>query len=123
VVRKYFPADQVSNAMAVARCESGHANRVGEPNDNGTRDFGVFQVNDGGTLQAALKRIGVKFSDVDEARKKALSTVINVRAARAIWETRGWQPWVCAAKLQIVAGPYQRNPGPMAGKYDEYGRA
>lgn len=123
LVRRYFPADQVGNAMAVSRCESGHANRVGSPNSNGTRDYGVFQINDGGTLQAALRRIGVGFSDITDARTKALQAEINVRMARAIWDSRGWQPWVCAAKLKVVAGLYQRNPGPMAGKYDEYGRA
>lgn len=122
-VKAAFPADQVGNAMAVARCESGHANRVGKANSNGTRDYGVFQINDGGTLQAALRKIGVEFSDLNQARSKALDAAINVRMARAIWDARGWQPWVCASKLKIVAGLYQRAPGPMAGKYDEYGRA
>ncbi|HEX6886776.1 MAG TPA: hypothetical protein VF143_01620 [Candidatus Nanopelagicales bacterium] len=117
-----FPAAQVGNAMAVARCESGHANRVGKPNPNGSRDFGVFQINDAGTIQAALRAIGVPFSDISDARAKALDPKLNVRMARAIWDARGWQPWVCAAKLKIVAGLYQRAPGPMAGKYDEYGR-
>jgi hypothetical protein len=123
LVRKVFPADQVGNAMAVSRCESGHANRVSKPNANGSRDFGVFQVNDGGTLQAALRSIGVRFTDISDARAKALDPAINVRMARAIWDSRGWQPWVCAAKLKIVAGLYQRTPGPMDGKYDDYGRA
>ncbi len=122
-VRKYFPANQVGNAMAVSRCESGHANRVSKPNTNGTRDFGVFQVNDGGTLQAALRAIDEPFSGIAQARKKALDTETNVRMARAIWDSRGWQPWTCAAKIQVVAGLYQRTPGPMDGKYDEFGRA
>ena len=123
LVRKNFPADQVGNAMAVSRCESGHGNRVSKPNGNGSRDFGIFQVNDGGTLQAALKRIGVPFSNISQAREKALNPALNVRMARAIWDSRGWQPWTCAAKLKIVAGLYQSAPGPMDGKYDEYGRA
>ena len=123
LVGKYFPADQVGNAMAVARCESGHANRVSKPNGNGSRDFGVFQINDGGTIQAALRRLGVSFSDISDARGKALDTGMNVRMARTIWESRGWQPWVCAAKLKIVAGLYQKAPGPMDGKFDEVGRA
>ncbi len=96
---------------------------MGAANSNGTRDFGVFQINDGGTLQAALRRIGVGFSDISDARAKAMQADLNVRMARAIWDSRGWQPWVCAAKLKVVAGLYQRNPGPMAGKYDDYGRA
>ncbi len=123
LVRKHFPASEVGNAMAVSRCESGHANRVSEANANGTHDYGIFQINDGGTLQAGLRRIGVEFSDIDDARAKALDPAINVRIARAIWDSRGWQPWVCSAKVQVVAGLYQRAPGPMYGKYDEYGRA
>ncbi|MGB7981912.1 MAG: hypothetical protein WCF36_14125 [Candidatus Nanopelagicales bacterium] len=122
-VRKYFPANQVGNAMAVSRCESGHGNRVSKPNSNGTRDFGVFQINDGGTLQAALRSIDVRFSGIEQARTKALNTETNVRMAKAIWSSRGWQPWTCAAKIKVVAGLYQRAPGPMDGKYDDYGRA
>ncbi len=122
-VRKHFPADQVGNAMAVSRCESGHGNRVSKPNSNGTRDFGVFQINDGGTLQAALRAVDIPFSGIEQAREKALDTETNVRLARAIWNSRGWQPWTCAAKIKVVAGLYQRTPGPMDGKYDDYGRA
>ena len=121
LVSANFPADQVGNAMAVSRCESGHGNRVSKPNTNGSRDFGVFQINDGGTLQAALRAVGVSFSDITEARKKALDPALNVRMARAIWDSRGWQPWTCAAKLKIVSGLYKKSPGPMAGKYDDYG--
>jgi hypothetical protein len=123
LVRKHFPADEVGNSMAVARCESGHANRVSKPNGNGSRDFGVFQINDGGTIQAALRRLGIGFSDISDARAKALDPALNVRMARTIWDSRGWQPWVCAAKLKIVAGLYQRAPGPMDGRFDEVGRA
>jgi hypothetical protein len=108
--------------MAVSRCESGHGNRVSKPNTNGTRDFGVFQINDGGTLQAALRAVGVSSSSIADARKKALKPELNVRMARAIWDSRGWQPWTCAAKLEIVSGLYKKSPGPMAGKFDEYGR-
>jgi hypothetical protein len=122
-VRKYFPASEVGNAMAVSRCESGHANRVGRTNPNGTHDYGVFQLNDGGTLQAALRSIGEGTASTDVAHRKGLDVDTNVRAAHAIWEARGWQPWVCAAKLKITAGLYQRVPGPMSGKYDVYGRA
>ncbi len=122
LVRAHFPADQVGNAMAVSRCESGHGNRVSKPNTNGTRDFGVFQINDGGTLQAALRAVGVSSSSIADAREKALKPELNVRMARAIWDSRGWQPWTCAAKLEIVSGLYKSSPGPMAGKFDEYGR-
>lgn len=123
LVRKYFPAEEVTNAMAVARCESGLGNRVGATNANGTRDYGLFQLNDGGTLQAALRRINEPYTDMTHARSKALDSEINVRMARVLWDARGWQPWVCAAKLKIVSGLYQRSPGSMYGKYNEQGRS
>jgi hypothetical protein len=122
LVRANFPANQVGNAMAVSRCESGHGNRVSKPNTNGSRDFGVFQINDGGTLQAALRAVGVNFSSINDARKKALDPALNVKMARAIWDSRGWQPWTCAAKMKVVSGLYKKSPGPMAGKFDDYGR-
>jgi hypothetical protein len=122
LVRKYFPAGEVSNAMAVARCESSLTNQVSAMNQNGTHDFGLFQLNDGGTLQAALRRINEPFTDTAQARQKALDAEVNVRMARVLWDSRGWQPWVCAADLKIVSGLYQRAPGPMYGKYNEQGR-
>ncbi len=122
LVRKHFPSSEVGNAMAVARCESGLSNAVGKVNSNGTRDFGVFQINDGGTLQAALRSLGIEYTSITQARKKALNPETNVRLARVIWDSRGWQPWTCAAKLKIVAGLYQRAPGSLYGQYDESGR-
>lgn len=117
----HFPADQIGNAMAVARCESGHSNAIGAVNANGTRDWGVFQLNDGGTLQGALQRIGVAFDSTAEAQRLALGAETNVRAARTIYDSRGWAPWVCAYKTGIVAALYSRTPGPMYGRYDERG--
>lgn len=121
LVKKYFPADEVTNAMAVARCESGLRNAVGALNGNGTRDYGIFQINDGGTLQAALRRIGENYTDISDARVRALDSELNVRMAAVLWEARGWQPWVCAAKKKIVSGLYERTPGPMYGRYNEEG--
>lgn len=122
LVRKFFPDEEVGNAMAVSRCESGHRNVVGARNSNGTRDYGIFQINDGGTLQAALRRVGVSYSSTSEARDHALDPLTNVRMASVIWESRGWQPWTCAAKVGVVAGLYERARGPMYGRFDDYGR-
>ncbi|MGB8021997.1 MAG: hypothetical protein WCF04_12270 [Candidatus Nanopelagicales bacterium] len=122
LVRKFFPTEEVGNAMAVSRCESGHRNVVGARNSNGTRDYGIFQINDGGTLQAALRRVGVSYSSTSQARDHALDPLTNVRMAAVIWQSRGWQPWTCAAKVGVVAGLYQRARGPMYGKFDDHGR-
>jgi len=121
LVVQHFPADQIGNAMAVARCESGHSNAIGAVNNNGTRDWGVFQLNDGGTLQGALRRIGMPFSTTAQAQELALDAAVNVRAAATIYASRGWAPWVCAYKAGIVASLYSSTPGPMDGRYDERG--
>lgn len=122
LIRKHFPDSQIGNAMATAACESGHADAVGALNSDGTRDWGVFQLNDGGTLQGSLSAIGVSYSSTAQAQKLALNTEINIRAAAKIYATRGWSPWVCAYKIRIVAGLYASAPGPMYGKFDTFGR-
>ncbi|MFA7265283.1 MAG: hypothetical protein WC054_03125 [Candidatus Nanopelagicales bacterium] len=121
LVKKTFPADQVGNAMAVAQCESGQRSIVGSTNSNGTTDWGVFQLNDGGTLQGSLRRVGVSFGSTRAAQVAALDPVTNVKAAGAIYRDRGWAPWVCAYKQQIVASLYSNEKGPMYGRYNAVG--
>lgn len=123
LVKKNFPADQLGNAMAVAQCESGQRSIVGATNSDGTTDWGVFQLNDGGTLQGSLRTIGVTFGDTRAAQVAALNPVTNVKAAGAIYRDRGWAPWVCAYKQQIVASLYSNEKGPMYGRYNAVGGA
>lgn len=120
LVRLNFPASEVGNAMAVAQCESGQQSIVGETNGDGTTDWGIFQLNDGGTLQGAMARVGAP-SDTQGAQLAALDAGTNIRAAAAIFADRGWSPWVCAYKQQIVAGLYSNEPGPMYGRYTAVG--
>lgn len=122
LVRRHFPSNEVGNAMAVSACESGHSDAKGAVNSDGTIDWGVFQLNDGGTLQGALDSIGVSYSSTAEARKLALDTEINVKAAARLQAEQGWAPWVCAYKIGVVAGLYSNTPGPMAGKFDDWGK-
>ncbi len=121
LVKKNFPADQVGNAMAVAQCESGQRSIVGSTNPDGTTDWGIFQLNDAGTLQGSLRRIGVQFADTRAAQVAALNPNTNVKAASAIYRDRGWSPWVCAYKQQIVASLYSNEKGPMYGRYSVVG--
>lgn len=122
LVQKYFPAEEVGNAMAVARAESGQRNLVGDPNSDGSRDFGIFQLNDGGTLQSGLKAVGVKYASKRDAQDKALDPKTNVMAAAAIFKDRGgWGPWVAAYKLRIVAKLYSNKHGDTYGKFSAVG--
>lgn len=121
LVKKNFPADQIGNAMAVAQCESGQRSIVGSTNPDGTTDWGIFQLNDAGTLQGSLRRIGVSFANTRAAQVAALDPATNVKAAGAIYKDRGWSPWVCAYKQQIVASLYSNEKGPMYGRYSVVG--
>ncbi len=123
LVEKNFPAAQIGNAMAIADCESGQTSIQGDPNFDGTTDWGVFQLNDGGTLQGALAAIGRGVSDRASAQRLAMDAAINVKAAAAIWRDRGWAPWVCAYKQQIVNALWSNAPGPMYGRFTIIGKA
>ena len=73
-------------AKHVAFCES--SNRPGiisKPNTNGTRDWGLMQINDGAWKQAFYNRWD-----------KVLELEINVELAYHIWKLYGWSPWTCA---------------------------
>lgn len=97
-IQRYFPAQEWERAGAVARCESGMRSVVSPPNRNGSVDFGIFQLNDGGTLQGLLVEDGYPADRVD----LALNLEWNVRAAARLWSQRGWQPWTCAKTLGFV---------------------
>lgn len=58
-------------------------NVVNDTNTNGTNDWGLFQLNDGGTLQFAG---GIPGQDV-------LAPQWNARAAARIVADVGWDPW------------------------------
>ena len=109
LIRKYFPVTEWSRAERVASCESGmRSNATSRPNVNQTKDIGVFQLNDGGTLQGLLSRMGYS----KEQTYLALNAEWNVMAAHKLWTERGWAPWVCASKLGIVEKLWSSKPGP-----------
>jgi len=122
LVQQNFPADEVGNAMAVAQCESGQANLIGSTNQNGTTDFGVFQLNDGGSLQTSLRLIRHPYKTITDAQNAALTEDVNVRAAAALWRSRGgWGPWVCASKIGVVKSLYTNVKGPAYGTFTAVG--
>lgn len=78
-------------AVRVAKCESGlNPIAVGGPNSNGTLDFGVFQFNNGGTLQEYLPG-----GTTREKIRASLYSTDNIRAALRLYNARGWTPWSC----------------------------
>ena len=85
-IRTEFAGD-AQHALAVADCESGLDPHATHRNRNGTVDYGVFQLNSGGTLQS----LGL-------TPRAALDYRTNIRAARRLQLRRGWSPWVCSRR-------------------------
>lgn len=94
IIRLYFPPEQWDNALRVAQCESGlKPTAVSPANSNGTRDYGLFQFNDGGTLQGWLTTTGEDPSNIH----KALDPHWSARAAAMKVQRDGnWGQWSCA---------------------------
>jgi hypothetical protein len=77
-------AGEVRTALRVAKCESHYKPHARHINKNGTVDYGVFQLNSGGTLQS----LGLTVQE-------ALNYESNIQGAYRLYRKRGWQPWVC----------------------------
>jgi len=91
VIAETFGENYFKHAIRVAWCESRlDPSAHNGSNGNGTVDRGLFQLNDGGTMQ----RLGVDKEEAYDARISSL-------AALVLFEDRGWQPWVCAHKLDF----------------------
>jgi peptidoglycan hydrolase-like protein with peptidoglycan-binding domain len=71
-----------ATALRVARCESSYNEIAINRNTNGTRDYGIFQLNDGGTLQG-----------LGGNARSALHASSNISMAHTLYLQRGWQPW------------------------------
>ena len=72
-------------AIQVAQCESNLTPGAISPvNRNGTRDWGLMQINDGAWKQA----FPVRWANV-------LDPEVNLEMAWHIYQLYGWQPWTC----------------------------
>ena len=81
------------HAIAIARCESEFDPHARHRNRNGTIDYGVFQLNSGGTLQS----LGL-------TPATALDWGANIDAAHRLYRARGWKPWVCSRSRHTPSG-------------------
>lgn len=102
MIRALFPAEEADRAVEVARCESNLDPTVDNrgKNSNGTVDWGLFQLNDGATLQRIFRHLeGRDPVDVQEAQQAALNPYWNVIGARwyaLVDPAGGWRRWRCA---------------------------
>jgi hypothetical protein len=85
LIDEVFPPNARQQARAIAWCESRmEPDVVGSRNPDGTHDWGVFQLNDGGTLQS-----------LGGTSQTALDAQWNVLAAKRLYDKRGFRPWTC----------------------------
>jgi len=73
--------------LRVAKAESGLRNIPSKPNKNGTRDWGIFQIND--IHKPDLIRTGIINSDMNEL----LDPQKNFQAAQFLYKNQGLKPW------------------------------
>jgi hypothetical protein len=88
LVAKYFPAEQVDNALAIMNAESGGNPSAVSP----TNDHGLFQIN-AGTWPGYADGLPLEM---------AYDAETNIRVASYIYNTRGWSPWTTARKLGLI---------------------
>lgn len=77
LVAKYFPANEVNNALKIMKAESG-----GNPNAlSPTQDRGLMQIN-----QCHSAKVGGNLNAL-------FNPETNVKVAYQIWKSSGWRAW------------------------------
>lgn len=90
LIWQHFGARKFETAIRVANCESTlGVNSVSPRNRNGTHDYGVFQLNNGGTLQS-----------LGGSTSHALNPKWNIAAAARLQVRSGWNRWYCYKNLR-----------------------
>ena len=95
LIKSIFPPSAWHDAEVVAWCESKFNPADIGFDSNGTHDRGVFQLNDGGTEQYLLGRLGLDPNNL----ALAFNPVLNIRAAAVLYARDGWSQWSCRSAL------------------------
>lgn len=94
-----FTGQDLVIAVAVAFAESSGETTQVHPNDDGSTDYGLWQIN---TVHGSLLNQGDKFNPID-----------NARMAYTVWRDSGWGAWTTyntgaylpyMARAQLAAG-------------------
>ncbi len=103
-------AAEANNAVTIAFCES--SLKAWKVNANKTsKDYGLFQLNDAGTLQTLFEDLVGYYPNEQQAVDAAMWVTWNIKAARALFDQRGWAPWACGVKTGVTDGLWSRKPG------------
>jgi len=90
-IQETFGKD-AEQAIRIASCESGIRSEAIGHNSNGSRDYGIFQIN------------SVHFGKIPVKDKVAylLNADNNIALAYQIYQRQGWNPWVCKKVLAYL---------------------
>ena len=92
-IYKVFGLEDYRFAIAVARAESGiERGRVSETNEDGTIDYGEFQIN-----QTHWDPRSPGYKEICDMSLIS-TTEGNVECAYALYQASGWNPWVVYTK-------------------------
>jgi hypothetical protein len=91
LVERYFPSDQIENALRIMQAESSGIPSATNINKDYSIDEGLFQINSRWHPEV---RSGGNVFDPE----------YNIRSAATIWKNRGWKEWA-TSKLQGVIHP------------------
>lgn len=94
IVSRFFPNKEVNNALNVILRESSGVETTIHPNSDGSKDYGLFQIND--IHAPKIKKIfGYDMEDL-------LDPVKNMEVASWLWKKQGWIPWYGARSLGLA---------------------
>lgn len=94
ILQKYFPPEELNNAQNVVMGESSFNPWAVNANKNGSKDYGLFQINDIHAKQ--IKDLfGYSMNDLFDPLK-------NIEVASWLWKQQGWTPWVAAKGLGLA---------------------
>lgn len=106
LVTQYFPKGIGGEAIRIGMGESGlNPNAISPPNDDqwGSRDWGLFQINDHWQEGRVRKMFNVPDDwSKEEVMRLMLDPVKNILTALEIWEEQGWDPWSTAEGLGLT---------------------
>lgn len=86
LIRKHFPKDAADTAIKVAQAESSFNSTASNMNKNGTKDHGLFQIND-------VNIPKLKTAKVISSPEDLYDPATNVKAAAFLYNQKGFQPW------------------------------
>ncbi len=93
MITKYFPQQEINNAQNIAMKESSFNPQAINVNPNGTRDVGLFQINEIHAPEI-LKQFGYTMDDLLDPEK-------NMQVASWLFQKQGWQPWTTAKTIGL----------------------